>query len=244
MKVRRQVAAAAGVVAAVPLVVLALPASPAAGHGWVTAPPSRQDMCATGRVQNCGEIQYEPQSVEGPKGLRSCNGGVARFAVLNDSSRFPATPVGSTVTISWRLTAPHRTSTWEYWVGSRLIRSFDQGGQQPPTTLSHTISGLPGGRQTILAIWNIADTPNAFYSCIDVQVGGGGTDPSPNPTTSSPNPRPTTPAPQPGGTWRAGAAYAAGAQVTHGGRTYRCLQAHTSQAGWEPPNVPALWRAL
>ena len=22
---------------------------------------------------------------------------------------------------------------------------------------------------------------------------------------------------------------------------YRCVQAHTSQEGWEPPNVPALW---
>lgn len=25
------------------------------------------------------------------------------------------------------------------------------------------------------------------------------------------------------------------------GVVYRCLQAHTTQAGWEPPSVPALW---
>ena len=29
-----------------------------------------------------------------------------------------------------------------------------------------------------------------------------------------------------------------------GGRLYRCRQAHTSQAGWEPENTPALWAAV
>ncbi|MGW4791880.1 carbohydrate-binding protein [Nonomuraea sp. NPDC004297] len=48
----------------------------------------------------------------------------------------------------------------------------------------------------------------------------------------------------PGGTWAAGTAYAAGATVTYGGATYRCLQGHTAQAGWEPPNVPALWQRV
>jgi len=28
---------------------------------------------------------------------------------------------------------------------------------------------------------------------------------------------------------------------THDGKTYRVVQAHTTQVGWEPPNVPALW---
>lgn len=32
--------------------------------------------------------------------------------------------------------------------------------------------------------------------------------------------------------------------VTYGGNEYRCWQSHTSQVGWEPPNVPALWIAL
>nr|BFE88326.1 hypothetical protein GCM10020093_109270 [Planobispora longispora] len=49
---------------------------------------------------------------------------------------------------------------------------------------------------------------------------------------------------QPGGTWAPNTAYAAGAQVTYGGATYRCLQAHTSLPGWEPPNVPALWQRV
>jgi hypothetical protein len=49
--------------------------------------------------------------------------------------------------------------------------------------------------------------------------------------------------PGPGGVpaWQAGVSYTLPAQVTHGGVTYNLVQAHTSLAGWEPPNVPALW---
>ncbi len=43
---------------------------------------------------------------------------------------------------------------------------------------------------------------------------------------------------------RAGHGYTVSALVTYGGHTYRCLQAHTSQVGWEPPNVPALWQLV
>lgn len=56
------------------------------------------------------------------------------------------------------------------------------------------------------------------------------------------NPPPAPPPPPPGtGTWQPNTHYAVGSRVTHGGRTYRCIQAHTSLLGWEPPNVPALW---
>ncbi|MGK5522743.1 carbohydrate-binding protein, partial [Micromonospora sp. URMC 107] len=55
-----------------------------------------------------------------------------------------------------------------------------------------------------------------------------------------PTAAPTTP-PAPGGTWTAGRAYQVGDQVTYGGLTYRCRQAHTALPGWEPPHVPALW---
>ncbi|MCW2880531.1 MAG: hypothetical protein JWQ95_4631 [Sphaerisporangium sp.] len=146
-------------------------ASPAQAHGYISSPPSRQAMCAQGRVANCGDIIYEPQSVEGPKGLRSCNGGNARFAQLNDESKgWPATSVGSTVTFNWVLTARHATSTWEYYIGSTRIAVFNDQGRQPGSTVSHTVSlGSRTGRQKVLAIWNIADTANAFYSCVDLQ---------------------------------------------------------------------------
>ncbi|MFF5234621.1 carbohydrate-binding protein [Dactylosporangium sp. NPDC000521] len=68
------------------------------------------------------------------------------------------------------------------------------------------------------------------YGLTLVTSGGG-----PGPTATA-----TTNPPQ-GGTWAPNTVYATGATVTYGGRSYRCLQSHTSQVGWEPPNVPALW---
>jgi hypothetical protein len=67
-------------------------------------------------------------------------------------------------------------------------------------------------------------------------------------STRTPTPPPAT-SPPPTGTghypaWQANHGYAAGDRVSYAGRDYQCLQAHTSQVGWEPPNTPALWRAL
>jgi protocatechuate 3,4-dioxygenase beta subunit len=61
--------------------------------------------------------------------------------------------------------------------------------------------------------------------------------------TSTTKPTSTTTSSPGGGTWAAGTNYATGARVTYGGTGYVCLQAHLAQPGWEPPNVPALWRA-
>ncbi len=49
--------------------------------------------------------------------------------------------------------------------------------------------------------------------------------------------------------WQPNTAYATGAQVTyqdasHPNHLYKCIQGHTSQVGWEPPYVPALWQDL
>jgi len=41
--------------------------------------------------------------------------------------------------------------------------------------------------------------------------------------------------------WAPGVPYSVGALVTFGGVTFRVRQAHTSQIGWEPPKVPALF---
>lgn len=42
--------------------------------------------------------------------------------------------------------------------------------------------------------------------------------------------------------WTYPVGYVVGQIVTYQGLTYKCLQAHTSQAGWTPPIVPALWQ--
>lgn len=41
--------------------------------------------------------------------------------------------------------------------------------------------------------------------------------------------------------WQSGIAYAVGDRRQYDGLLYRCVQAHTSQADWTPPAVPALW---
>ena len=44
--------------------------------------------------------------------------------------------------------------------------------------------------------------------------------------------------------WTAGVDYTAGYKTKRGGKLWRCLQAHTSQEGWEPENAPALWEGI
>ena len=41
--------------------------------------------------------------------------------------------------------------------------------------------------------------------------------------------------------WAENTAYTLDIRVRYGEKLYKCVQAHTSQTGWEPPNVPALW---
>ena len=44
--------------------------------------------------------------------------------------------------------------------------------------------------------------------------------------------------------WKAGASYTVGYRVRYDGLLYKCLQAHTSQEGWEPPNATSLWARI
>lgn len=160
-----------GIALAVPLV----GAQDAEAHGWVTNPPSRQDHCSTGSTSfDCGGIKYEPQSVEAPKGSMKCSGGNEGFSVLDDESRpWPVTKVNSSVDVKWKITARHSTSTWDYFLDGDLIAQWDDKGARPNEVVTHSLTNLPSGKHTILARWNVADTINAFYSCIDIEVTGG-----------------------------------------------------------------------
>ncbi|WP_210593445.1 lytic polysaccharide monooxygenase auxiliary activity family 9 protein [Streptomyces sp. GESEQ-35] len=156
-----------------PVIAVSLPAASASAHGYISNPPSRQAQCAAGTV-SCGDIKYEPQSVEGPKGLTSCSGGNSRFAELDDDSKgWKVTPVSSSTQFQWTLTASHATSTWQYFAGGQKIAEFNDNGAQPGSTVTHQVNfGGLSGQQKVLAVWNISNTANAFYACIDVNVGG------------------------------------------------------------------------
>ena len=44
--------------------------------------------------------------------------------------------------------------------------------------------------------------------------------------------------------WAENAEYTAGYKVQRNGKLWRCIQAHTSQAGWEPENTASLWTEI
>jgi chitin-binding protein len=174
---------------------LVLSTGGANGHGYTDLPISRQKLCQNGTVTNCGDIQWEPQSVPagGPADGQICNGGVSRFSQLSaprtpSGAAWPATRVtgGQSYTFRWQFTAMHATTDFKYYVtkagwnqNHNLARSdlnltpfltVPYNGQRPPSTLSHSgtlPSGL-SGRHVIVAVWTIADTTNAFYACSDV----------------------------------------------------------------------------
>ena len=47
-----------------------------------------------------------------------------------------------------------------------------------------------------------------------------------------------------GRVWQANLSVQIGDVYSYGGFLWRCLQAHTTQTGWEPDKVPALWRKV
>jgi len=182
MNTKRRLAVSIGALVA-PVLALGIQTGTASAHGWVTAPTSRQAQCAAG-VVDCGQIKYEPQSVEGPKGLKSCSGGNAAFAELDDDNKgWEVTPVGQKFTFTWHHTARHATENWQYFIGDQKIAEFDGNHAQPPADVSQEVDfGSFTGRQKVLAVWNVADTANAFYACVDVNIGGtGGGDEGGNP---------------------------------------------------------------
>lgn len=173
----------------------------ASAHGYVESPASRSYLCKQGVNVNCGPIQYEPQSVEG----------IGEFPQLGPSDgqiagagHFPALDVqtvdrwkkvtlnGGTNTFKWKLTAPHSTKEWKYYITKKgwnpnkpLTRSDldlvpfyvkNDGGARPGTTVTHE-ANVPtdrSGYHLILAVWEIADTGNAFYQVIDVNLVNNG----------------------------------------------------------------------
>ena len=161
------------------LATLHMAVTPASAHGYVSYPPSRQARCRDGQVPGCGDVRWEPQSVEAEKGSFKCNGNGPRFPELNDealweSHFYSVSPGVESLNFTWTLTAPHRTASWEYFVkteNNALLTSFNDHNATPPFIVEHEVP-LNGytGKQTVLARWNIGDTPFAFYSCVDLYI--------------------------------------------------------------------------
>ncbi|WCF07001.1 lytic polysaccharide monooxygenase [Paenibacillus thiaminolyticus] len=190
------------------LIVLGLAASAifadsASAHGYIESPASRAYQCKLGMNTNCGQVQYEPQSVEakgnfpvsGPADGHIAGGGI--FAPLDEQSADRWNKVkmqGGTNTFQWHLTAPHKTTEWKYYITKKdwdpnkpLTRAdlepvpfctIQEGGKVPPSTVTHECS-VPtdrSGYHLILGVWEIADTGRAFYQVIDVDLVNDGSE--------------------------------------------------------------------
>lgn len=93
-------------------------------------------------------------------------------------------------TFSWHYTAPHSTTKWHYYMTKvgwnpekplaradfDFIGEVKHDGSAASNNKSHQIV-VPenrSGYHVILAVWDVADTANAFYNVIDVNVKGNG----------------------------------------------------------------------
>jgi len=178
----------------------------ASAHGNVTN--SRAALCATGVNTNCGQIIYEPYSLEGPKGFPAGGPPDGKIASANtwfteldqqSSTRWSKVNISpGPYTFNWSIKVPHATTSWKYYITKQdwnpnapLSRaSFDltpfcsvnSNGNPPGPTFSNTCN-IPNrtGYQVILAVWEIYDTANAFYNVIDVNFVGN---PDPYPPTA------------------------------------------------------------
>ncbi|MCE5172817.1 lytic polysaccharide monooxygenase [Paenibacillus profundus] len=190
---------ASGVMLALMFVMLVF-SSKAYAHGYIDSPSSRADLCAKRVNKNCGSIIYEPQSLEAYKGFPAAGPADGKIASANgafpeldqqSSTRWSKVNISpGTTTFHWTIEANHATTSWKYYITKQdwnpnapLTRdsfdltpfcNVDYKGKQPPHSYSDTCN-VPSrtGYQVILAVWEIADTANAFYNVIDVDFGGG-----------------------------------------------------------------------
>ncbi len=115
------------------LLAVTINAGVAYAHGYTTDPVSRAEWCARGMAGDCGGVQFEPQSVEGPKGFPGnvsalpdgsiCNANLPNWQQLNapaapNGEHWPVTTVHADTpfTFTWILTAPHPTASFRYFI--------------------------------------------------------------------------------------------------------------------------------
>ncbi|SHF42245.1 lytic polysaccharide monooxygenase [Chryseobacterium vrystaatense] len=146
-----------------------------------------------------GSVINEPGSLEAKKGfpalgpadgmIASANGSIGGNTVLDlqTADRWKKTNIATGVnTFIWKYLAYHATAKWHYYMTKpgwnpnqplsrqnlELIGEVIHNGTPPQDNTPHHIA-IPANRQgyhIILAVWDVADTTNAFYNVIDVNV--------------------------------------------------------------------------
>ncbi|GHH13813.1 lytic polysaccharide monooxygenase [Streptomyces rubradiris] len=136
---------------------------------------------------------------------RLCSAGNEEFKGL-DLARadWPATRVhGGSYTFKYRVTASHKGTFTVYatkpgydpakrlaWADLDLEHPVAEVTDPVPAGGFYTFTGtLPerSGRHLLYAVWQRSDSPEAFYSCSDVDFGGAGDGSAPAPSASAPS---------------------------------------------------------
>lgn len=153
----------------------------------------------TAALEKYGSVINEPWSLEAPKGfpafgpadgrIASANGSIGGSTVLDlqTADRWKKTDISTGVnTFLWTYSAYHSTAKWHYYITKQgwnpnkplaredleFIGEVLHDGSKPSENAPHSIT-IPSNRQgyhVIVAIWDVADTANAFYNVIDVNV--------------------------------------------------------------------------
>lgn len=191
--------------AAVAIGAATLVPSAAFAHGFVGDDSGDPGQTLTARAAlkangDMGGAQWEPQSLEAPKGFPAAgpadghlaSAGNAKWSALDEQreDRWQKNVVEQgDVTVNWKFTAPHMTSQWRYFMTKEgwdpndeldrddleLIETVSHDGSAASNNPSHHIT-IPSDREgyhVIYAVWDVADTANAFYNVIDVDVQPG-----------------------------------------------------------------------
>ncbi|HGN1705162.1 TPA: lytic polysaccharide monooxygenase [Providencia rettgeri] len=167
-------------------------------HGYVEYPASRSYLCKLGINKHCGSVQYEPQSIEGPKGFpingpadgKIASAGITTFSLLDEQTSVRwqhSNQELKDIKFKWKLTAQHKTTKWEYFItksnwepNAPLTRKqFElvpfckfERVEWPNINVEHdcTLPLTSAGYHVVLAVWTIDDTANAFYQAIDLDI--------------------------------------------------------------------------
>lgn len=193
--------------------------SAAFAHGFVGDDSGNPTHTLTARAAlkangDMGGAQWEPQSLEAPKGFPAsgpadghlASAGHEQWSALDEQreDRWQKNVVEQgDVTVDWTFTAPHMTSQWRYFMTKEgwdpndaldrddleLIETVSHDGSAASNNPSHEIT-IPSDREgyhVIYAVWDVADTANAFYNVIDVDVQpADGETPEPGEDTEAP----------------------------------------------------------
>ncbi|MFB7911081.1 M28 family peptidase [Kitasatospora sp. NPDC056076] len=143
-------------------------------------------------------------------------------------------PATATVKPGASATATVATATTS---GSAQTVNLTASGAPAGVTVSFNPSSVQSGASATMTVATATSTAAGTYS-ITVTGTGSATH------TTSFTLVVGSGTPEPGNAWTPGTTYQAGDVVTYNGVSYRCIQGHTAQVGWEPPIVPALWQQL